>query len=506
MTLGLPHYDTMTPLTQKSTLLSVHAEQVDTFARRHQLWKRGETLVLGLSGGQDSTAMLLILAALRDVCGLQLHALHLHHGIRGQEADEDAEYSRILCKAHDIPFHLHYASIPDLKRTLRVGTQEAARIERHRVLREVMRAVGATRIALAHTRDDRVETILFNIMRGSGPTGATGLNPRHGAIIRPLLEFTRPKTLQVCTEQEIAPRTDSSNSDPHYTRNRIRTELLPGIRAYYNSSVDDALIRFADVLQAEDEFVGSIARETFSHCADVREDYVKIPNVNLQAQPLAIQRRLVRLALEQMAGSLVDVPFSSVTNALTAIAERTSFGEDLPARPGAPLLRILVKTDGLYVVPQVSQSIVQKRCEWQTAVAVPGATRLPSGEVIVTVVAPPGKSLLETLREATSDTQNFQFLAVNCLKADGGLLARSGRPGDKISCFGMRGTKSVKEILRQAGVPPNLRSSVPIITTANGRILIAGTYAFSLDCSPLLPTSTGNSQQVIGVVVVPKGL
>ncbi len=496
----------MTFFEPDATRLSHYKSIVRAAAETQKLWSEGDSLVLGISGGQDSTAMLLLLAALRDSCNLNIFAVHVHHGIRGVEADMDADFCRDLCSRVDVEFEEHRVSIPEIKKTMHVGTQEAARVERHRVLRGVMQKLGATAIALAHTRDDRVETLLFNLMRGCGLTGAVAMQPLSPPIVRPMLGFTRLQTLQICNELGAVPRCDASNLDPHYSRNRIRTELLPTMRAYYNAGVDDALLRFADVLQAEDEFVSSLARDMFAQCAELHGNHVLMNSAALLAHPRAIQRRMLRLAVEHLAGSLIDVPFATVDGALRAAELRVPFGADLPARSGRIPLRIVVTPNGVCVMPKVVESNVADVAGWQRVVSVPGTTNLPGGYAVITAAAETTWALYSSLLDVIGPVQPVKMLAVPKSLVQGHLLVRSGIQGDKISCFGMRGMKRVKEILRLAGIPPAVRSNVPIITTADGTILVVGTFAHSAECLPLDSQHITNAGQYIGVVVVPKGL
>ncbi len=496
----------MTPFKHDAAQLSPYISHLRSFSETNGLWTPGNTLLVGLSGGQDSVAMLLLLATLRETYDLYIHAVHVHHGIRGVEADGDAQFCKDLCAEYNIPLSLNYVNIPEICQRMRLGTQEAARIERHRVLRGAMLEVGASAIALAHTSDDRVETLLFNLLRGSGVAGAVAMQAVSPPIIRPILSLKRAQTMEICNHFGIQPRCDASNLDAHYTRNRIRTELLPGLRAYYNEGVDDALLRFADVLQAEEEVIASLARQSFCQCADLTESRVRLPIPLLRQHPIALQRRMIRLAVEFLAGSLVDVSFSTVDGALRAMRSQKHFGEDLPEHKGATPLRIVVNADSISVVPKVGSAESVPLNVWSITAMVPGTTYLPGGSSIITALAETKDELYSSLIKVISSTQSAYCVAVPKRLVQGALVVRSGLPGDKISCMGMRGTKRVKEILRLAGVLPSLRSAVPIVTTPEGTVLIVGTFAHSADCSPMSSLRNATAEEYVGVVVVPKGL
>ena len=182
---------------------------------RYGMFASGQTVVVGVSGGPDSTALLHALALLREEWGLSLVACHVNHGIRGAESDADAEYVRELCARLKVECRVEHADVPALQKRRHVSMQQAARDIRHARLRRTADEVRAERIALAHTRDDRTETVLLNILRGGGLEGLSGFAPVALPLVRPLYDVTRVQVERYCAEHGLQPRQDELQRQNH---------------------------------------------------------------------------------------------------------------------------------------------------------------------------------------------------------------------------------------------------------------------------------------------------
>ena len=207
----------------------------------------GRPIVVGLSGGRDSVALLHLLAAKR----CELHAVHVHHGIRGMEADGDADFCRSLCEQLNVPYEEHHINAPALAAENGQSLETAARLARRAILKAVANRLGAA-IALAHHADDQAETVLFRLARGAaGPRGMEPVARAEGCIwLRPLLECTRAQLTAWLTERKLSWRDDSTNAVPDVTRNRLRLEVLPALNRAMGRDVVPILNRSAR-LQSE---------------------------------------------------------------------------------------------------------------------------------------------------------------------------------------------------------------------------------------------------------------
>lgn len=220
----------------------------------YHLLEDGDCIVVALSGGADSTALLHLLFSIKETYHLTLFAAHLNHGIRGEEAARDERFCKILCENYDIPFTAATRDIPSLAAERHISEELCGREERYAFLEEVAERYNA-KIATAHNADDNAETLLFRLARGTSLRGAAGIPPRRGRIIRPLIETTRAQIETYCEEHGLNFVTDSSNLADRYARNQIRHHVVPTLREL-NPAFETAVLRFTQSASEIAEWLG----------------------------------------------------------------------------------------------------------------------------------------------------------------------------------------------------------------------------------------------------------
>lgn len=428
---------------------------------RYSLLEPGQTVVVAVSGGPDSTLLLHALALLGSEWSLRLTVAHLHHGLRGAEADEDADYVAEMARSLGLPLRMERADVSGMRTRRRLSSQQAAREARRAFLLRIAAEIGADRVAVGHTRDDRVETVLLNLLRGAGLEGLAGFPPAALPFIRPLYDLGREDVETECARLRLLPRRDSSNLGVHYRRNRVRQELLPYLRAYFNLKTDAAILRAAELAAADHAALESLAAVWLPQVTELRtEEECALSAQALRALPLGLQRRVVRLAIAQMRGNLVHIAFDSVECALDALREGKQYGACLPSAGQPPLS--LHCADGLLHIRK--EPAPASLLSWSFTLAVPGQTDIRVAHVSVEVVDSPALPAAELFSQA--DGNVYVFDRQNLVLP---LCVRSWQPGDRICLPNLEGRKKLQDLFVDARIPSKRRRMMPVLADAAGR-------------------------------------
>ena len=289
--------------------------KVLTFIKECRMLSAKDKVVVGFSGGADSTALLNVLYELRSVLKIEVAAIHLNHGMR-QEAKEDEEFSRLFCTERDIPFKAVEVDVPKMARELKLTEEEAGRRARYEAFDAYAKEIGAKTIAVAHHKNDVAETLLMNLSRGCGLHGAAAIRPVRDNIIRPLLCADRKEIEDYLREKEISFCTDKTNFENIHTRNIIRNRLIPELEESVNQKVVSHMARAAASFEKADEFVSSYARKVFDNIAEVSEESVKLDVKALSGEADIIRENVVLMAFERLLKSRKDIGFVHVDDVL----------------------------------------------------------------------------------------------------------------------------------------------------------------------------------------------
>lgn len=421
------------------------------------------TLVVGVSGGPDSLCLLLSLVALRTKLGLALHAAHLDHGLRGQEARDDHAAVVALCLEHNVPLISVVADVGTHRRAHKLSLEEAAREVRYAFFARAVKAVKATGVVLGHTADDQAETILMHILRGSGLSGLRGMHavsiwkPRGTreelCLLRPLLGTTRSETVAYCAAVGVRPRTDSSNASTKHFRNRIRLELLPELQKY-NPQIDAALRRLGLVAGEVEDWITRETERTWRGAMRKNPGHIALARKRLGAQPLAIQKALVRKALATLQDELQGIEAEHLEAVLRLNQGPTGKVLHLP---GGVRVRA-----GYEQLEFTRAKTVTAPPILETALPVPGATHIPGWTITARRVK----------RAVHKPQQGVAYLDPAVAKV--GLFVRSRRPGDRFQPSGMKQTKKLQDFLVDAKVPRADRDSLPLVTNGKEILWVVG--------------------------------
>ena len=233
--------------------------------KKYNLITSGDTILVAVSGGPDSMCLLDNLLKLKDVLEVkEIVVAHLNHMIR-QEAKEETEYVEEYCNKNNIRCFVKYEDIIKEAKEQKIGTEEAGRKARYDFFEQIASKTNANKIAIAHNKNDNVETVFMHMLRGSGISGLTGIKPyREGKYIRPLIKCSRDEIEEYCTKEKLNPKYDKTNNDNTYTRNRIRNELIPYIKKEFNPNIIETIDRLSELILDEENYMQEITVENYN--------------------------------------------------------------------------------------------------------------------------------------------------------------------------------------------------------------------------------------------------
>lgn len=271
--------------------------------QKYELIKYGDNIVVGVSGGPDSMTLLNVLCSLKETLQIHLFVAHINHQIR-KEAKQDEEYVKDFCAAHQIPFFVLEKDVVQLAKEQKIGTEEAGRKVRYDFFEEICKKVNASKIATAHTANDQAETILMNLMRGSGTNGLKGMEVKRGKYIRPLLEITRQEIEQYCQKQQLNPRIDQTNQENVYTRNRIRNELIPYIEKNFNPSIVISLNRLSEIVKEQEEYMEKVVEKAYLEIMlEQNEEQIVLDLKKFTSLEIVIKKRILLYTITKLFGT-----------------------------------------------------------------------------------------------------------------------------------------------------------------------------------------------------------
>jgi len=427
----------------------------------HGLIPPTSRVLAAVSGGQDSVALLFVLHELTSELGFQLVAAHVDHGTRPADAAQEKEFVARLCRQLNVPLQIRRCDAPAYAAAHRCSLEEAAREVRYAALSEMADALGADRIAVGHTMDDRAETVLLNVIRGAGLAGLTAMRPHQGRLIRPLLDVTRDMTGAYCREIGVQPRFDPTNRQLAFQRNRLRAELLPYLAAYFNPSAREAIVRMSQLLQEDADYLDSLADNELRSVLDSQSPYhCSLKGDRLMLLPRAIASRVLRKAIASLRGHSQDVSRELVQAVLRHVAlgcgKRASW--TLP-RDGTV---IRVGTNVEIMRPQ------PPRHAEAVTVPIDGSVALPNGLRIST-------SLVTATTSPTSLHDDVLQVPVSAIEPP--LRASAPMPGDRLRPLGLSATKKLSDILVDRKVPRPIRPLLIVIRDAAGILWVPGVAA-----------------------------
>lgn len=433
--------------------------QIAATAEEFHLWKPGYRIVVAVSGGADSVALLHILHQISLYrTPLTLICAHVHHGFR-TESDAEAELVQKYAESLHIPFEMVHLNMPKYLEETGRNSQDAARERRYAFLHEVAAKYKANSIALAHHADDQAETVMLHMLRGSGASGLSGMKikriEKNVELIRPCLRITKTDLEKLCENEGLPYLVDSSNMNRKYLRNAIRLDVLPFL-GQYNGQLKESLYRMAEVISTEDDYMEAEAEQTFADIVSRSADRLSFSVPAFNGLHVALQRRLIKLILNYLPSNDDCATFSRIES----------------IRKGA------VQTEPTTWILDIGQGIVCMR-EYNS---ITFTARKSVSEPYSYQLHSPDEDMFLYLKEIerTIHLVNLKGMrgpiSANEAQFDSSelrwpLIVRSRLPGDTMKVMGLNGSKKVKDIFIDAKIPPSLRSRIPLVCDVEGNII-----------------------------------
>lgn len=431
-------------------------DRVRQYMIQHRMLSSGGTVIASISGGPDSIALLHVLHRLSAEFRVKLHVFHVDHGLRGEESEADARFVREF--ADRLGWDSTIVSLgPDVLRRMHGSLQAAARAVRIRELQSLSARIGSAVVATGHNQNDQAETVLMRLLRGSGVRGLSGVHPVRAVdgltFIRPLLGVSRQAVEEYCHAHELSPRTDRSNLSQDYLRNRIRLDLIPKLIREYNPALVPTLSSVSEILRDEEAWLGVQAKEAYARCRTAASGIV-LSGEAVLAEPVALARRVVRMAFEEAAKEPVDIDLLHVNRVLELMGESGSKELHLPRG-----VRVICEYGSCSF--SVDRDSVHEVATAEWPLSLTETTAIPELNL---KVKPRWAYDSDGPWEATFDLDRLP----------GPLSIRYRRPGDRIWPVGMAGSKKLQDIMVDAKVPVRARGRVPLLVSGDQVLWVIG--------------------------------
>ena len=437
-------------------------EKIERMIRSERLMAPEDRIVVAVSGGPDSIALLHILFLLSERWQWKLVVAHVNHQFRGEESDREATFVVEYADQLGLPCEVGLIDVPAYIRESGLNSQLAAREKRYIYLQQVASDYECHLIALAHHADDQAETVLMRFLRGSGSTGLAGIRLRRPLknveLIRPLLRIYKSEVLEHCLKHELRFCIDSSNAQRKYFRNQVRNDLIPLLQQF-NPQLPEAMNRLAEVLGQEDDYMEQEVEAVFKKHVAFDHKGIQLSRLTFGLLHVALQRRLIKLILTYLASDQGTFDFVRLELIRTAIIQEQTSALTLHIRDNIYFIReydILRFTSSDPPLFAFNFSIVE---------AESGELTLPDEwKLSYSTYSREGESRLDD-----QWTKNHVMFDLDLLHFP--LSVRSRENGDRIQVIGLNGSKKVKDIFIDEKVPLRLRSKIPLVIDASGHIL-----------------------------------
>jgi tRNA(Ile)-lysidine synthase len=433
----------------------VYEKAIRNFIKENQLIEKGDTLLVGVSGGPDSLSLLHFFHHSRKEYDISIEAVHVDHMFRGKESYEDLKFVEGVCDKYNIPFHHKRINISEKMKHRKGSLQESARHFRYSFFQEVMSSSNANKLVLGHHGDDQIETILMRLTRGSSGMSRAGIPIKrpfaNGLIIRPLLSMNKKIIEEYCESYGLVPRRDPSNNKNDYTRNRFRNRVLPFLKEE-NPLVHEQFQKFSKEILEDELFLQELTLKKLNNIWNKLGNKVSIDIIRFDEMPLPLQRRSIHLILNYL--------YKDVPSSLTFVHTKEIL--EMIHKQG-PTITIDLP-EGLKFTRSYQEGIFHFESLYNVE---PFFYIVEEGKEVEL----PNQASIMANRSRILHYDDLYIMKIKEESVSLPIIVRSRQPGDRMKIKGLNGTKKVKDIFIDEKVPLHLRDQWPIVQDSNGVIL-----------------------------------
>ncbi|MCI8654730.1 MAG: tRNA lysidine(34) synthetase TilS [Clostridia bacterium] len=320
-------------------------EKVLKTIQKYNLIQPNDKVVLGVSGGPDSLFMLYILNKLKEQLKFNIIVAHVNHMIRA-EANAEEEFVKKFCQKIDIEFYSKRIDVEKYANNNRIGTEEAGRKVRYDFFEEILEKTSSNKIAIAHNKNDKVETIIMHLLRGSGISGLQGIEPiKNNKIIRPIIQIERSEIENYCEQNQLEPRIDKSNFENKYTRNKIRNVVIPYIKEEFNPNIIETVTRLSEIITEENQYLEKQTEEAYQQILiEEKENQIRLKLKEFNNLERVIKNRIILYTITRLRGTCIGIEKIHIED-IIKLCQNNIGNKYLTPNKG---LKILIKDKNIY--------------------------------------------------------------------------------------------------------------------------------------------------------------
>ncbi len=438
-------------------------EKVKRAIKKYAMIERKDRVVVAVSGGPDSMALLKILDVISNEYKLTLCAAHLNHGMRAEASDQEEDFVRKYCRNRGIDFESKRIHVPTLKQGTGKSIEEIAREERYDFLMNIALNSGAQNIALGHHLQDQTETVIMNLLRGSGAEGLKGMLPiREGIFIRPILGIRKEEILDFLEQEHMPYMVDASNESPVYLRNRIRHGLIPELKKKFNPNLEETLGAMAEIMGLENDYMETVTGDILAGWGlTLPDEEIRMKRDDLKGLHPAIQNRIIKKLLKQFSPFAKGIGYVHIQAVVNLAGSHKPGGQiNLPFG-----IQVRREYDWLCFSRQANGDDAREG-GFCYIVSVPDRVHIQELNKIMTF------EMVQRPERVELDTLNTAYMDYEAIIPP--VTVRTIKPGDAIKPLGMTGTKKVKSYFIDEKIPLIRRKQIPLLVDGESVIWIAG--------------------------------